>query len=40
MNLWRASAAHAESAPDLVRPLPLIDLAAPAQFETATFALG
>jgi len=40
MNLWRSSAAHAESAPDLIHPLPPIDLAAPAQFETATFALG
>jgi hypothetical protein len=40
MNLRRTRAAHAESAPDPTHPLPPIDLAAPAQFETATFALG
>lgn len=40
MNLRRTPAARAESAGDLPRALPPIDLAAPAQFETATFALG
>lgn len=40
MNLWRTPAARAESAEDLPNALPPIDLAAPAQFETATFALG
>jgi hypothetical protein len=40
MNFRRTPAAQAESAQDVPRALPAIDLAAPAQFETATFALG
>lgn len=40
MSLWRPSATRAGSAEDLPHALPPIDLAAPAQFETATFALG
>jgi len=40
MNFRRTPAAHAESAQDLPPALPPVDLAAPAQFETATFALG
>jgi|GEM_PF-3073326 len=40
MNLRRARAAQSESTSDSARLLPPIDLAAPAQFETATFAMG